>query len=270
MAQDASAPSTTDLPEGVGNWITDLARERGISEEELLSRLLGASVDAPDAEAVHDRFEAIQAGLADLEERVDDIDADLEEKISDVRGRVIQVKREADAKAEADHAHPDIVSDVGDVAADVDALADDVEELEGRLEAATGDVAAETEQLGEEVDALSTEVTRKLNVLGAAVVEMRDQVRVLLAEHEKRALLGELRTSANRNGVRTAKCENCSRAVDIGLLAEPRCPHCDEAVEELDPKDGFFGSHVLRTGRPPELEGDTGPAESELDDVVEE
>jgi len=284
MSQDVSDPSVTDLPDGVGDLIAELARERDVSEEELLSRLLGAAADGPDAgdaddgpaelrtdlADVDDRLEGLQDDIADLRGRVDDLDSDFEETVSDVRERVIQVKRETDAKADADHGHTDLTSDIGDAVAEVNALADDADALESRLEDSLSEVTAETESLREEMDAFSADVTHKLDVLGAAVVEMRDQVRTLLAERQKRAVLEGLQTRANREGVRTANCGSCSKGVDVGLLAEPRCPHCSESFEELDPKDGFFGSNVLKTGRPPALDGDIGATGSDLDDIVEE
>jgi len=268
MSRDASGQSVTDLPEDVGDWIAELARERDVSEKEVLSGLLDAP--GPETAEVRDRFESVQSDLAALENRIDDLDADLEEKVSDVRERVIQVKREADTKADADHGHPDLAARVGDVAADVSALDDDIDALEERVETSMSEVTAETEELRTEVDDLATDVTRKLNVLGAATVELRDQVRTLLAEREKRVVVEELQAEANRSGVGTARCESCSNSVRVGLLAEPRCPHCNESFKKVDPKDGFFGSHVLRTGRPPALEGGIEATESELEDIVGE
>ena len=264
MARDVSETSVTDLPEGVGDLITEIARERGVSEEELLERLLG------EREAVAEQFDTVRTDLDELEARINTLDDAFAEKLSDVRDRVVQVKRETDEKADANHDHPDLVTDIGDVAADVDALAADVEELEHRVETAVQEASAETEAVREAVDAVSEDATRKLNVLGAAVLEMRDQVRTLLAEREKRALTEELQRQANRNGIRSATCESCSNAVQIGLLSKPRCPHCNESFDALDPKDGFFGSNVLTTGSPPELDGEIGGATSGLDDIVEE
>jgi len=270
MSQDVSDPSVTDLPDGVGDWLAELAREQDVSEKELLSRLLGTGLNGSGVDELDDRLEEIRSDLDGLDARIDDLDDDINEKIDDVRERVIQVKREADAKAPEDHGHPELVSDIGDVAADVNALADEIGETEARVEDALADATDEVEAVRAEMDDFSEDVTRKLNVLAAAVVETRDQVRTLLAEREKRALVEELQKQANREGVRAADCENCSESVRIGLLAEPRCPHCNESFEELDPKDGFFGSNVLRTGDPPALEGDVASSESDLDDIIEE
>jgi len=270
MSQDVPNPSVADLPDGVGDLVAELARERDVPEEELLSRLLGDGVEGPDAEEMRERLDALESELDELEGRIDELDDDLVEKVSDVRDRVIQVKREADAKADADHSHPDLVSDVEDAVSEANALRGEFGDLEDRVEGSLEEVTGEMASLREDMTELSEDARHKLNVLGAAVVEMRDQVRSLLAEREKRALVEEIKKDANRNGVTAAKCEACSETVRPGLLTEPRCTHCNETFEELDPKDGFFGSNVLRTGRPPELEGEIGPTASDLGDIVEE
>ena len=268
MARDASGQSTTELPDDVGDRIAELAREGDVSEGELFSRLLDTSGDIPDPGGLNDRFESVESDLAALEDRIDDLDTDLEEKVSDVRERVIQVKREADAKADAEHGHPGLASEVTGLAADVSDLEDDIDALEDRIDASITDITDETADLRTEVDSLDTEVNRKLNVLGAAVVELRDRIQTLLTAREKRAALEELQTKANRNGVGTAKCESCSNTVRVGLLAEPRCPHCEESFKGVDVKNSFFRSSVLETGRPPALEGEVAATDSDPDDAV--
>ncbi|MDZ7701300.1 MAG: hypothetical protein U5J98_04110, partial [Halobacteriales archaeon] len=77
----------------------------------------------------------------------------------------------------------------------------------------------------------------------------RDEVR--------RTALAHLTDTANRHGVEKAKCENCSEGVHVGMLVQPRCPHCDSSFSSLEPKTGFFRSSVLHTGTMPALE--SGP-----------
>lgn len=268
MSRDVSEQSGTNLPEDVGDWLAEIARERDVSEEQLLSELIEGN-DAETAE-VRDRFESVQSDIAKLQNRIDGLDADLEEKVSDVRERVIQVKREADTKADADHEHPDLAAEVDGLAGDMSALGEDVEALENRIETGMTDVTAEMEELRTEMDSLASEIDRKLNLLGSATVELRDQIRTILTAREERAVLKKLQTEANRNGVGTATCESCSNGVRVGLLAEPRCPHCEESFSAVDPKKWFFGSNVLKTGQPPALEGEVEATESDIDDIVEE
>jgi outer membrane murein-binding lipoprotein Lpp len=267
MARDVSGQPGTDPPEGVGDWIAEIARGRDVSEEELLSGLIEAS----DAEttAAPDRFESVRSDLAELENRIDSLDAGLDEKVSDVRERVIQIKREVDTKADAGHDHPELASEVDDLAGDMSALEEDINALEDRVETGMTDVTAGVEELGAEVDGLASEVNRKLNLLGAATVELRDQIRTIITAREEHAVLKTLQAEANRNGVRTASCESCSNGVQVGLLAEPRCPHCEKPFDAVEPKSWFFGSNVLKTGRPPALEGEIEATESDIDDIAE-
>lgn len=265
--------SASELPEPVNDWLTQVAAEQDLSEEELLSRLLGASTDSDgtDPSELDDRIAEMQSDLDGVETRIDDLEADTSEKIDDVRERIVQVKRDADAKADPDHEHPDLESGIADLGDELDVLTGDLREIEEALEASIEQVSAETEDLREEVETVSADASEKLTVLAVAVVETRDQVRELLAERRQRALAAELRTDANRAGVRTATCEGCESGVDVALLTEPRCPHCNEVFEELDPKDGFFGTNYLRTGHAPALEAGEGDGESsELEELIEE
>lgn len=265
--------SSSELPESVSSWLEQLAAEQDVSEEELLSRLLPASRDGdgPDLPHLEDRLDELQSDFGTFESRIEDIEADTEAKIDDVRERVIQVKREADAKADPDHDHDDLESDIADLDDDVAALSQEFDDVQESLETSIEQVSTEADDLRTEIETVSGDASEKLTVLAVAFVEMRDQVQELLADRRERARTAELREAANRADIRRAACESCERGVDVGLLTEPRCPHCNEPFEELDPKDGFFGSNYLRTGHAPALEsGDTDADGSELEEIIEE
>jgi chromosome segregation ATPase len=273
MAGGASDVSSSELPESVSDWLAQLAAEQDVSEEDLLSRLLEASTDGdvPALPELDERLAEVQSDLGDVETRIEGLEADTREKIDDVRERVIQVKRDADAKADPDHDHPDLESEIADLDDDVAALFEELDDVEESLGASIEQVSTETEDLREEVETVAEDASEKLTVLAVAVVEMRDQVRELLADRRERVLAAELREAANRADVRRAACESCETGVDVGLLTEPRCPHCNEPFEELDPKDGFFGTNYLRTGHAPALEpGETDGEDSELEEIIEE
>jgi len=272
MSGDVSDMGLSEFPEPVSEWLAQMAAEQDLSEEELLARLFGGTTngEGPDPSALDDQFEEVQTTLDGLEARVGDLEADTQEKIADVRERVIQVKRDADAKADPDHEHPGLEDELADLDDDVAVLFEDLDDLEERFEDSVEELTAETAELREAIEAVPEEVSEKLTMLAVAVVETRDQVRELLAERRERALAAELRADANRSGVRSATCENCENGVGLGLLTSPRCPHCSETFEELDPKDGFFGTNYLRTGRPPALEpGDMESEASDLEEMIE-
>jgi predicted nucleic acid-binding Zn-ribbon protein len=218
---------------------------------------------------IDERLAAIEASetgelgeqVADLDERVADLEADLDEKIQDVRERVIQVKREADAKAPADHDHEELrrrVKHVGGAAESLDARLDDLEE---RVDEGFENFEEVLEYLTETSD----ELEARARTLAQATIGLRDRVAELETERSARAVAEDIRATANRNGDATATCGACSRRVRIGLLSRPECPHCAATFEDVEPSSGLFGSATLRVGPPPALEGETTDAESPED-----
>ncbi|MDZ7731770.1 MAG: helix-hairpin-helix domain-containing protein, partial [Acidimicrobiia bacterium] len=79
------------------------------------------------------------------------------------------------------------------------------------------------------------------------------------------AAVTRLATAANQHGVETAKCGDCKESVDISLLTEPRCPHCQATFSSLEPKRGLFRSSILKTGTVPALEAAEAPDDSEIE-----
>lgn len=272
MAQDASDRSIGDLPDGVSEWVTSLAEDEGVSEEEILGRLLSAG--GSDGAAVPESFAAdideLQSSVADLETQVTELDSELDTKIDDVRERVIQVKRATDEKADGSHDHADLEVRLDNLDDDLDHLAIEMDELEDDIESSWEDVEDDLQSLRDDLDDRATDLAEKVEILAITLIDLRDRVQSLLAASERQRHIDDLQAEANRHGVRAAACGNCSERVELGLLTAARCPHCNEAFEELSPKDGFFGSNVLETGQPPALEGEVGMDDDDLEGIVEE
>jgi chromosome segregation ATPase len=218
---------------------------------------------AADIDAERDRLAAVEerAGdgavdperVADLDRAIDALETDLDEKIADVRERVIQVKREADANASADHGHPDLAGRVERAAATASDADERAVAVERRVEKGFENF--------EEVVSYLTETTERLesraSTLARVAVDLRERTAALETERAARRVADEIRATAARDGDRTAACEACSRDVRLGLLGRPECPHCGATVTDLEPSRGLFGSATLVTGDPPALEGET-------------
>lgn len=238
------------FPPELRDWVERKASERDADPEAILARA-AAIYRALDAEADgHDApLDEVESDLAALTDRVAAVENDLDSKIDDVRERVIQIKRETDAKAPRDHGHPaleDRVDEAARAAADAEARIDD---LDDRLDRGFENYEEILEYLTDVTDDLEGNV----ETLAGAVVDLRAELRrVTAAEHDRRAV-DDLRTAANRHGERTASCDDCSATVDLGLLARPHCPHCEAAFVDFEPPTGFFGSATLVTGNHPAL-----------------
>lgn len=222
----------------------------------------------------------LQARLEEVEAALEGLQDELDEKVDDVRDRVIQVKRETDAKAAADHDHAALEERVdrldgqldalGRDYVDVDAAVDDVEErldvLEGRMEAGFSNFEEVLEYLLDAAD----DADAKRDTLARAVLDLRRRVDRLASSATRRDAADRLRASAHEHGVTSADCESCGRTVHLAMLTAPECPHCAAGFTEVEPRTGFFRSSVLHTGSRPALEGAVQEEAPDVSSLLEE
>ncbi len=277
MAQDPSSGSAQgDLPEAVRDWLSDIAADSDVTQEELLARLVSrpddSGRDSPGNDSDEPEFEGRLAELAatleetdtQLRDRIAEVEDGFEEKIDDVRDRVIQVKRETDTKAHANHSHRELRADIDALESEVDDLTESVHDLGTDLEAAVDAIDQEHDDLAERTEDLG----RKLDILAKATLEVRNHTSEVSELGSRIAAVTSLSDAANRAGVREAKCESCGSIVDISLLTRPRCPHCQEPFNEFEPKGWFLGSNTLKTGSRPALKGEVAD-DSDLSEIAE-
>lgn len=298
MASEEQGELADALDPQLRDWLDERAAELDTSREAVLGRIV-AAVRALDADG-----EPSDGTLpAPYERRFEELDAEFTELLEDVRERVIQVKRETDRKAPADHDHEDLaerlatLSDrLDDVEADLSAVEGDAEQV-ATLSERVDEVAADLTEQAAAVDEVESELAavddrvdegfenyedvleyltdttdeleRRLDVLARAVVDVRGEVRRLGGQSAARAEAERLKLAANRSGVRSAACADCGASVDIALLTRPECPQCASSFSDVEPKQGLFGSHTLTTGEPPALRAaDEADLDDELDDLV--
>jgi predicted Zn-ribbon and HTH transcriptional regulator len=266
-------PVRVSLPADLASWLEERAGELAVDRDALMVQLLasyrataeldgeveadGLEVALGDQEPIERRVgrvvddrvaDAVEAALAqrldrtpdevaaDLGDRLDDLDADVAEKIEDVRERVIQVKREADASAPADHTHEELER--------IDGVVTRLAEVESAVDRLEADLADEAEDREAAVDAVEDdleEVRERLQTVAWVVSDLREAVEspgtVEAVDRIKRA--------AAELDVDRAKCENCGQGVELALLTEPNCPHCEVTVTNVEGAGGFFSTPRL-------------------------
>ncbi|WP_193569273.1 MULTISPECIES: hypothetical protein [Halostella] len=276
MASEESGELSVTVPPEVREWLDNQAAGGGADRETVLRRLVESHYAVErmeNGDRAHVAEHVDPDGVpAAVEERLDEIDDEFMDLIEDVRERVIQVKREADAKAPADHGHPDLASRVDGAAATADRLADEVDRLKDRVDEVDRRVEAGFENYEDVLEYLTDatdDLQERTDLLARAVVDVRREVRRLAGEAATRSEADSLKRAANRSGVRTASCGDCDAEVDVALLTAPKCPHCASTFNDVEPKRGIFGSATLATGDPPALEGRVETdLDSSLDDLV--
>jgi prefoldin subunit 5 len=265
MASEPTETVTVRLPSDLDSWLDEQARELGVDRETVLVQMLasyrataeldgdldaaefefGAPSDERVEEVVDQRVEAALAEqLSDATEtverrvdsRVDSVQAEFQEKLEDVRERVIQVKQEADAKAPADHDHEEFDRLVA-LGSHVDDLQDDVERLTERLDATLPEQETAIEELEADLDT----VQERLRTVAWAVRDLRDDVEA----DTGLAAVERVKRAAAKADVDRARCENCGNGVEIALLTDPHCPHCEATVTDVEEASGFFSKPKL-------------------------
>jgi rubrerythrin len=259
------------LPADLSEWLDDRATRLGVDREAVLVQLLasyraaaelgdsGGSLPVADADVVSDAVEAelddrvdpavesaledhldgaTEAVRRDLDGRIEAAETEFAEKIDDVRDRVVQVKREADTKAPRDHSHPEL-DRLDDIASRLGALADRLDTVEDHVEH-TETTVADHGRAVERIDGTLEEVQDRLQTVAWAVTDLREAV-----ESRDADAVEGIKRRAARADVSRAKCGNCGNAVEVALLTDPECPHCQATVSDVRPAAGFFSKPRL-------------------------
>ncbi|PSP95752.1 CopG family transcriptional regulator [Halobacteriales archaeon QS_4_62_28] len=187
------------------------------------------------ADAVEGQLdEQLSGATAAVEAQVEQLDEKTDQQIEDVRERVIQVKKETDGKAPADHTHEVI-----------ERLDDAIEESNADLLAARDDLDALDERVAETDETVADVVRRvedaedKLKRVAWVVSDLRDEIS---GRDSHQQAVERIKRAAAQEGITSASCENCSESVAIALLTDPECPHCNAAVADVRPEGGLFRS----------------------------
>lgn len=258
---------SVNLSPDVIDWLDERAEATDADREELVANLMSAyrsvAVGNGDLEGAVEPV----ASSPTFERRLDEQREEYIELIEDIRERVIQVKRETDAKAPTDHDHPTVVSRADEAAAAVEDLESRIDEVEHDLEHGFENYEDVLTYLTDSTEDVET----NLDTLARAVLDLRSALQRVAAESAARVQADRLKTQANKHGFHRADCEECGSTVDLSLLSKASCPHCSATFVDVDQKTGFFGSNKLLTGSAPALEGGVEDQTAEdLAAIVEE
>ena len=241
---------TVSLPGELDEWLSSRAQTLGVDREVVLLQLLASyraaaeldddsvPVAGPDAveSVVADRLsDAADVVQQRVDERVDGVEQRHEEDIEDVRNRVVQLKRELDGKAQADHSHQQL-----------DELAGLQEELRD-LESTVGDIETELDSTVAEHDVLIEDIDERLDTLQDRLKTVAWVVSDLRNAYEQGGIeaVDRIKRAAAKADIDRAKCESCGQGVEIALLTDPECPHCEATVTNVEAADSWFGKPRL-------------------------
>lgn len=269
----------TLIDEAVGDALTEQLDDR-VDEavEDALAEELEGRIDETVQDVLAEELEtlvdeAIEDALAaELDERVEDVREEFMEKIHDARDRVIQVKKEADAKAEAGHTHPDLDDQLDSVRSELNSVETDLAAVRSTAQTVQDTVQTGFESYREVLEFLSNRADKlngRINTLARALLETREEIRKLAARDAARSASEDLKRRANKQGIESAECGECEVSVDLGLLTRAECPHCNTPFADVEPARGFFGQNRLVVGEPPALEAGEATGQAAGDEAYD-
>lgn len=244
----ASYQAAADFEDGSLSGLVDVeAAVEDAMQDQLDAAVSAAVADALDGQvettaesAVGDHLPAIADAVEGrLDDRVDAVEADFRAKIEDVRERVVQVKREADEKAPADHDHAEFDA-LAELESEVTELRRELVDHTERVEERVADQSARIDDLEAESTAVEDrldDVEDKLKRVAWVVSDLREDQG---GRDSHQRAVDRIKRAAAQEGVSAATCENCGESVEIALLTDPQCPHCGTAVSDVRPEGGIF------------------------------
>ncbi|WP_313694758.1 hypothetical protein [Halorarum halobium] len=220
--------------------------ESVLSEADLPTADPSSSPEGGERDAdVTRRMDTLGRELASLTWEVDrlaDRQDEQAESLAATRERLSEAAARMEEEQEASVAA--VESAVRSLTERVEAVEDEQREVRGNLtedlthvEEVLRYLVERTNEFDDRLERLDRKLERELDVIREGQTGQQE--------------LADLMRSAAEHGIDGATCADCDGRVELGLLVEPRCPHCSSPIVDVTPKTGWFGSATLETAAGP-------------------
>jgi len=271
---------TGALPGELHQWIEQRAADSERSPTEILSRAVMAyrlleegdptESLAAEVSALSDRVDSIETASTapsdELRSEIESLETQLSSDIEDLQRRIVDVLKEAKAKAKKSHEHPELKTEIQELSEAVDAVEETVstlgieqETLEQEMQSLDETVTsgfANYRTILEALDQTTVDLADKTSILARAVISLRSRTEMIERQYAIKQLTDDFKQEANQKRIETGNCQECGEPVVIALLSLPRCPHCESRFSGIEPGWRFVGRATLQTETQPALEGE--------------
>lgn len=226
--QTNPAASKRDLRRAVSNLETQIEEVSDeVSDVSKLSDLLEGPLSQPDE---------LVSRLSTLESRMDRV----ETKYTSVDERVGEVDNRVGTVAENTVSKDHFESYAKESEAVHDSMRREHESLKERIRSEFGNIR--------------TILTHLLETSGRGENHQQQSNRQFEADYRRhlndQETLSALLRRANREDIRTADCSECGQTIDLSLLEDPICPHCERPFGRIERKSRYWGlgrRHLLKS-----------------------
>lgn len=205
--------------------------------------ILDVNQDDEEVKGLREDINSLTDSVAEMNRRLNSVEQEteknrdlIEDKVEDAREKIISLAKKQKQKSDKDHSHPNIAESLSDIERDL-------EEIESALQTQLQDLESDMEKISNR----ESDLREKATNLAHNHLSLKDDYQkfVQSLEDEEDEDLDGIILKAQEEQVTTAKCQDCSSKVNIGLLRESECPFCDSQFEDL--KTRFIRSDYLVT-----------------------
>jgi hypothetical protein len=286
MSEDSTRNEGEAATTSFEEWLHRQSEKQGVSEQELFERLVSSYWTLSEMLELLDGSKrnggALDAELpvdAGSERRADESAADrtaTDERSPGSREEVSERFEELDDRLEELRSDLDAESERGrSLDAAVEAMATQLTELETELDRERDARESQQQELADKQDRIRSWLDSEFDNLGTILkylVTRTDDLKTEVSNVEtryeealsrlrwERDALDSLKRDAADAGTRAGKCESCGSEIDLGLLARPYCPECENTLRGIEERTKwlFFSQYLVTTGTDGSATPDTG------------
>lgn len=209
---------------------------------------------------LEDQLEAVEEEVSDISQVTELLDGplgqpgELENRLSTLESRMDRVETKYTAVDERVGNVDDRVETVAENAVSREQFESYAKEAEAVHDSMRREQESLKERIRSEFGNIRTILTHLLESSGRGEAQQQRNNRQFEADYRRhlddQETLSALLRRANREDIRTADCADCGQTVDLSLLEDPTCPHCEQPFERLEQESRYWGlshRHVLGT-----------------------
>jgi hypothetical protein len=286
MSEDSTRNEGEAATTSFEEWLSRQSEQQGVSEQELFEKLVSSywtlsemmelldgskrkggalGAELPVDAGSGRRADESAADRTATDERSPGSREEVSERFEELDDRLEELRSELDAEAERGRS----------LDAAVEAMATRLTELETGLDRERDARESRQQELADKQDRIRSWLDSEFDNLGTILeylVTTTDDLKTDVSNVEtsyeealsrlrwERDALDSLKRDAADAGTRAGKCESCGNEIDLGLLARPYCPECENTLRGIEERTKwlFFSKYLVTTGTGGSATPDTG------------
>lgn len=212
----------------------DLETKNGEEGDEDVQTPIETHIDEleNDIHNIQDAIEGLNKDVNNTKREITGLEENFQDALEDVRGRVIQLKKELDTKADSEQ----VDTQISDIQSSINSLEEDIVDISQSFDRVDQDIKSLSEQL-DTIDPQLEELDTKTLQLAKFALDLEDKVDYIeqsqMRNEDLLSQRDEVMEIAHKKGVESGICSGCGSNIELGLIRYPECPHCQSTIRDI-------------------------------------